>query len=61
MDKVGGIIKTKSNIKDYYNRNRARIGTSFPKFEKVIDDQKKTIKTMVFNTFVYMQVFNEIK
>jgi len=60
LDKVGGIIKTKSNIKDYYNRNRARIGTSFPKFEKVIDDQKKTIKTMVFNTFVYMQVFNEI-
>jgi len=60
LDKVGGIIKTKSNIKDYYGRNRARIGTSFQKFEKLINDQKKTIKTMVFNTFVYMQVFNEI-
>jgi len=60
LDDVGGIIKTRNNIKDYYNRNRAKIGRSFAKFEDKIDDQKKTIKTMVFNTFVYMQVFNEI-
>ncbi|OUM60906.1 hypothetical protein PIROE2DRAFT_22887, partial [Piromyces sp. E2] len=37
-----------------------RIGKPYRKFEDIIDDQKKTIKTMVFNTFVYMQVFNEI-
>jgi len=60
LSDVGGIIKTRNNIKDYYNRNRAKIGRSFAKFEDTVDDQKKTIKTMVFNTFVYMQVFNEI-
>ncbi|ORX44296.1 calcium-translocating P-type ATPase [Piromyces finnis] len=60
LDKVGGIIKTKNNIKDYYNRNKDRIGKPYRKFEDIIEDQKKTIKTMVFNTFVYMQVFNEI-
>jgi Ca2+-transporting ATPase len=60
LSDVGGIIKTRNNVKDYYNRNRAKIGRSFAKFEDTVDDQKKTIKTMVFNTFVYMQVFNEI-
>jgi len=60
LEKIGGIIKTTNNIKDYYNRNRARIGISYAKFYKIIENQKKTIKTMVFNTFVYMQVFNEI-